>query len=579
MGAIMFPQTLSVIQVTFPPRERGTAFGMFGATIGLATITGPLVGGLLINGDVFGLEWRPIFLVNVPIGVIALVAAARLLQESRAPDAIRPDLVGVGIVSAGLLLLVYPLVQGRELDWPPWTFLAMAAAVPVLAVFAAWERRKKAADGSPLVDLGLFRQRAFVAGLLVAGIFFMGIPAFFLTFTLWLQIGLGFTALHAGLTAIPFAVGSALASTASVRLAPRLGRRILSLGTLLITIGMAGVIATVDRYGGATHSWQLIPALAVCGLGLGSVIAPLVNVVLAGIRGQDAGSASGVLTTVQQVGGAVGVALIGVIFFGLLGSHAGAVGADLAPGLEHSLESSGVPAAVSRQVVAGFETCFEDRSAAKDPSAVPASCQRAQAQSGSQPQVGRVVAATADSARRQNFSDVLQRTLLFEVAVFLTCFLLVFLLSPDDGGLRPPGRPRRRSRPGRRARGSAFGACGLGVHGLRTAGLRAVGAQHPEGVGGQVGGDRAALLPGQRLAAVLHHRLDRLAVGEADDQLRDRAEVDEPLDHGGHAVGAAAAVRFEPHPLRAVALGVLVYRRLTRGERGTSAVADFASQL
>jgi len=433
MGAIMFPQTLSVIQVTFPPRERGTAFGMFGATIGLATITGPLVGGLLINGDVFGLEWRPIFLVNVPIGVIALVAAARLLQESRAPDAIRPDLVGVGIVSAGLLLLVYPLVQGRELDWPPWTFLAMAAAVPVLAVFAAWERRKKAADGSPLVDLGLFRQRAFVAGLLVAGIFFMGIPAFFLTFTLWLQIGLGFTALHAGLTAIPFAVGSALASTASVRLAPRLGRRILSLGTLLITIGMAGVIATVDRYGGATHSWQLIPALAVCGLGLGSVIAPLVNVVLAGIRGQDAGSASGVLTTVQQVGGAVGVALIGVIFFGLLGSHAGAVGADLAPGLEHSLEGSGVPAAVSRQVVAGFETCFEDRSSAKDPSAVPASCQRAQAQSGSQPQVGRVVVATADSARRQNFSDVLQRTLLFEVAVFLTCFLLVFLLPPTRG--------------------------------------------------------------------------------------------------------------------------------------------------
>ncbi|HEY5986103.1 MAG TPA: MFS transporter, partial [Streptosporangiaceae bacterium] len=136
MGAVMFPQTLSVIQVTFPPRERGTAFGMFGATIGLATITGPLVGGLLINGDLLGLEWRPIFLVNVPIGVIALAAAARLLHESRAPDAIRTDLVGVGIVSAGLLLLVYPLVQGRDLDWPPWTFISMAAAVPVLAGFA-----------------------------------------------------------------------------------------------------------------------------------------------------------------------------------------------------------------------------------------------------------------------------------------------------------------------------------------------------------------------------------------------------------------------------------------------------------
>jgi EmrB/QacA subfamily drug resistance transporter len=433
MGAVMFPQTLSVIQVTFPPRERGTALGIFGATIGLATITGPLVGGLLINADLFGLEWRPIFLVNVPIGVVALVAAARLLHESKAPHALHTDLVGVGIVSAGLLLLVYPLVEGRDLGWPPWTFASIAASVPVLAAFAWWERRKKATDGSPLVDLDLFRQRAFVAGLLLAGIFFMGIPAFFLTFTIWLQIGLGFTALHAGLTGVPFAVGSALASGASTRLAPRLGRGILSLGTLLITIGMAGIIATVDRYEGNTTSWQLVPALAVCGLGLGSVIAPLVNVVLAGIRQQDAGSASGVLTTVQQVGGAIGVALVGVIFFGLLGSHAATVATRAVPGLRESLQSAGVPAPASRQVVAGFEACFEDRSSAKDPAAVPASCQRAQAQSGSDPQVGRVVAAAADSARRRNFSEVFERTLLFEVAVFLACFLLVFLLPPTHG--------------------------------------------------------------------------------------------------------------------------------------------------
>jgi predicted MFS family arabinose efflux permease len=273
MGAIMFPQILSVIQVSFPPRERGAAFGLFGATIGLATITGPLVGGLLIEGDLLGLGWRPVFLVNVPIGVAALAVAARYLVESRAPSALRPDPVGVGIVTAGLLLLVYPLVQGRELDWPLWTFLSMAASVPVLAVFAAYERRKKAADGSPLVDLDLFRHRPFVGGLAVSGIFFMGIPAFFLTFSLWLQIGLGFTPLHAGLTGAPFAVGSALASAASVRLAPQLGRRILSAGALLLVAGMVAVIWTVDRYGGAVHSWQLLPALLVCGLGLGSVIA------------------------------------------------------------------------------------------------------------------------------------------------------------------------------------------------------------------------------------------------------------------------------------------------------------------
>ncbi|HZA82799.1 MAG TPA: MFS transporter, partial [Actinomycetes bacterium] len=424
------------IQVTFPPRERGTAFGMFGATIGLATITGPLVGGLLIEADLLGLEWRPIFLVNVPIGIAALAVAARYLVESRAPRALRPDPVGVVIVTAGLLLLVYPLVQGRDLDWPVWTFVSMAAAVPVLIGFGIYERHKKARDGSPLVDLDLFRQRSFVPGLLVAGIFFMGIPAFFLTLSLWLQIGLGFTALHAGLTGAPFAVGSAVASAASVRLAPNLGRRILSIGSLLLVAGMVALIWTVDRYGGAVHSWQLLPALLVCGLGLGSVVAPLVTVVLAGIRGQDAGAASGVLSTVQQVGGAVGVALIGVIFFGLLGSQAAAVADDLIPGMRADLQSAGLPPAVTRQVAAGFRTCFEDRANAKDPSAVPASCARAQAQAQGQDRVGQAVAATAETARRRTFSEAFQRTLLFEVAVFLACFLLVFLLPGARGGAR-----------------------------------------------------------------------------------------------------------------------------------------------
>ena len=416
-GAIMFPQVLSIIQVTFPPQERATAFGLFGATIGLATITGPLVGGLLIQADLFGLEWRPIFLVNLPIGIAALAVAARFLVESKAPRALRLDPVGVVVVTAGLLLLVYPLVQGRDLGWPPWTFLSMAASVPVLAGFAVYERHKKALDGSPLVDMDLFRQRSFVPGLLLAGIFFMGIPAFFLTFSLWLQIGLGFSALHAGLTGAPFAVGSALASAASVRLVPVLGRRILSAGSLLLVAGMVALMWTVDRYGGAVTSWQLLPALLLCGLGLGSVIAPLVNVVLAGIRAQDAGSASGVLTTVQQIGGAIGVALIGVVFFGLLGSQAAGVADDVLPGLRADLQGAGLPPAATQQVAAGFRTCFEDRANAKDPSAVPASCAQAQSQAQGQEEVGRVVAPAADTARRQDFSEAFQRTLLFEVAV------------------------------------------------------------------------------------------------------------------------------------------------------------------
>jgi hypothetical protein len=169
------------------------------------------------------------------------------------------------------------------------------------------------------------------------------------------------------------------------------------------------------------------------------VVAPLVNVVLAGIRGQDAGAASGVLSTVQQVGGAVGVAVIGVVFFGLLASQAAGVADDLTPGLRAGLQGAGLPPAASEQVAAGFRTCFEDRARAKDPSAVPASCARAQARSQGQDRVAQVVAATADQARRQSFSEAFQRTLLFEVAVFLACFLLVFLL-PDvrgEAGARP----------------------------------------------------------------------------------------------------------------------------------------------
>ena len=158
------------------------------------------------------------------------------------------------------------------------------------------------------------------------------------------------------------------------------------------------------------------------------MVAPLVNVVLAGIRGQDAGAASGVLSTVQQVGGAVGVALIGVVFFGLLSSQAAAVADDIIPGLRGQLQGAGLPPAVTQQVAAGFRTCFEDRASAKDPTAVPASCARAQAQGQAQPQLVQLVGGVADTARRQDFSLAFRRTLLFEVGVFLACFLLVFLL-------------------------------------------------------------------------------------------------------------------------------------------------------
>src|SRR3984885_3577441 len=207
MGAIMVPQVLSVIQVIFPPHERIKALAGFGVTAGLGTVSGPLLGGLLIQHNLFGLDWRPIFLINVPVGIIAVAVSAVLVRESRAPRRPKLDPVGVILVSAALLLLLYPLVQGRQLGWPAWSFVSMAAAVPVLAAFIGYERFKGRRDGSPLVPMGLFRDRGFAAGMAIAVALFLGIASFGLVLTLFLQLGLGFTPLHAGLTFLPFSAG------------------------------------------------------------------------------------------------------------------------------------------------------------------------------------------------------------------------------------------------------------------------------------------------------------------------------------------------------------------------------------
>jgi len=437
MGALMFPQALSVTQVEFPQRERGVAFGITGAVIGLATISGPLLGGLLIAGNLFGLDWRPIFLVNLPLGVLAVVAAVVLLRESRAEGALRLDPGGVAIVSVALLMLIYPLVEGRDLGWPAWTFLLMAASVPVFWMFALYERRKTRRDNSPLVVLSLFGERALVSGLLLNLVFFSGVAAFFLTFSLFLQIGLGFTALHSGLTTIPFSFGTAIGSAVSVRLAPRLGRAILSLGCLLLVAGMLAVMATVSRYGEVIHSWQLLPALVVCGLGLGLTIPPLLNVILAGISGRSAGSASGVLSTTQQVGSALGVAIIGVIFFGLLSSQAQPTIAVVVPRLRGQLQAAHLPAPAADQVVGGFSTCFHDRASAKDPSSTPPSCRQATSQGQAQGQdgqaIGQVLQSAGVDARKRDFVASIKRTLWYEVAIYGLSFLVVFLL-PNVGG-------------------------------------------------------------------------------------------------------------------------------------------------
>ena len=217
-AGLMVPQILAIIHVTFPAEERGKVFGMFGAVVGSASVAGPIVGGLLVEWDVAGLGWRPIFLVNVPVGIAAMIAASAVIKESKSPTAPRLDLVGMTLAISAILLLVYPLTEGRRLDWPLWTFLLMAASAVVLVVFVLYERWRTRASGSPLVELSLFRARSFSSGMSVWLLFMTALGGFFLVWTLYMQVGLGWTPLHAGLTAVSFALGAAPAAGISVEL-------------------------------------------------------------------------------------------------------------------------------------------------------------------------------------------------------------------------------------------------------------------------------------------------------------------------------------------------------------------------
>ena len=222
-----------------------------------------------------------------------------------------------------MLMLMFPLIQGRELDWPTWIIASMIVSIPVFVLFAFTQVRKDRHDGSPLVVPGLFRRRSFVAGVILSLCFFSVIFGFFFIFTIYLQIGLGYSILKAGLTGIPFSLGVSLAAGMSGPvLVPRFGRKIISAGPLVMGAGYALFLFTIRHYGDDVTPWEFIPALLISGLGMGCVVAPIYSFILAEVPIKDAGSASGVVNTTQQIGGAIGVAVIGVIFFGLLGSQA-----------------------------------------------------------------------------------------------------------------------------------------------------------------------------------------------------------------------------------------------------------------
>jgi EmrB/QacA subfamily drug resistance transporter len=320
-AAAMAPQVLATFRAIFAAGERGKAFGIYGAMLGFASAVGLVLGGVLTEANLFGWSWRSVFFINVPVAACALIAGTRIIPETQDPGARRPNLPGAVLLASSLVAIVYPLLEGRQLGWPGWVWLLLGAGVAGLCGLGMLENRRRGRQAAPLLRPWLFRVPAFAAGLGVQLAFSAGMQGFFLAFALWLQIGEHFSPLKAGLTAVAFSVGSFIGAPAAVPLAQRYGRRVLASGAALMVAGIIGVAIAAPHIGVDGSPWPVVPGLVVAGAGLALLVVPLVNVVLAAVPAEIAGGASGLFSTAQQLGGALGVALLGTVFFGYLDGH------------------------------------------------------------------------------------------------------------------------------------------------------------------------------------------------------------------------------------------------------------------
>jgi EmrB/QacA subfamily drug resistance transporter len=319
-GAIMAPNIMSILGLTYTGRDRVRAISVYGMVMGIAAVGGQLIGGVLIDANVAGLGWRAIFWVNVPVGLVALAAAWRLVPESRAAHAGRPDLPGAALLAAGLVAIVLPLADGRQQGWPAWSWACLALGPVLLALFGLYLRRVSGRGGQPLLDPAVFAVRTLRVGLTVQALFWCQQAASYLLLGLFLQQGRGLGALSSGGVFAVLAAGYLLTSLRAPGLTVRFGRRVIATGAVCGAVGDLLLVLAVWHWGVGGPLAALFPGLFLLGAGQGLCITPLTTTVLSHADARTAGSISGALSTAQQVGNAIGVAVSGVIFFGLL-SH------------------------------------------------------------------------------------------------------------------------------------------------------------------------------------------------------------------------------------------------------------------
>ncbi|KIZ47703.1 MULTISPECIES: MFS transporter [Rhodopseudomonas] len=313
-AALMVPQVLATIHVLFADSARARAFGIYGIVLGLAGAAGFALGGVLVTLDLAGLGWRAIFLVNVPVGLVIITAAWRVMPAVPRRPGTRLDLPGALILFCGLLGVIGPLLFGRDLGWSVWVWVIMAIGVAIIAAFLRYERLVAARGGMPLIDLALLADTAFIRGLGSVFCFFFANLAFYLVMTLYMQTALRIPPLQAGLAFMPLALAFVLASRHSGARARHRGTLVLIEGCVLQILGLAAVAATLATIAAPSAFVVALP-LMVFGYGQGLVMAPLSGAVLSRVHAGSAGSGSGLYGTTTQISSAAGVAAIGSIYF------------------------------------------------------------------------------------------------------------------------------------------------------------------------------------------------------------------------------------------------------------------------
>jgi EmrB/QacA subfamily drug resistance transporter len=322
VASMMTPQVLATVQVMFAGRERDTATGMVGAVVGVGSFVGNVLGGWLIGANLFELGWRPIFFVNVPIGVVAVLLAQLWVPESKSPAAPKLDPVGALLSALGLFLVIFPLAEGREKGWPWWSFALLILAAIACRLFVRYEQKLEARGGSPLISTELLESSGFACGLLGILLLFGGISSFSLVLTLFLQEGLDVAPKTVGVIFAALSVSFLIASLSAVKIVQRLGTKTLLIGLWMMQLGQIALIALPLYFGNRLNPFALMPVLFFYGFGQGLSVPQIIRRTLNEVGTTHAGAAAGMLNTTQQVGFSLGVSVIGSVFFAVVESSA-----------------------------------------------------------------------------------------------------------------------------------------------------------------------------------------------------------------------------------------------------------------